>query len=75
MTSLAHMSEVFDGQTGIHPEATAHTTKSDATDVMSIVKVVQQRDVLGVHKGRSHHKFPAMSTSPLRSLNRDKLEL
>ena len=56
VTSLAHMSERFDSETGIHPEATAHTTKSDETDVMSVVKVLLQRDVLNVHKGRSHHK-------------------
>ena len=44
------MSERFDGQTDIHPEATAHTTKCDVTDIVSIVKVLQQRDVLGIHK-------------------------
>ena len=75
VTSLAHMAERFDSQTGIHPEATAHTTKSDEADVMSVVKVLQQREVLTIHPGRSHHKFPRMSTNPLQSLNRDKLHL
>ena len=72
-TSLTHMAERFDSQTGIHPEATAHTTKSDEADVMSVVKVLQQREILTIHPGWSHHKFPNMSTNPLRSLNSDKL--
>ena len=65
VTSLALMAEKFDSESGIHPEATAHTTKSNETDVMTVVKVLQQRDVLTVHGGRSHHKFPNMSTNPL----------
>ena len=73
VTSLAHMSERFDSQTDIHPEATAHTTKSDKTDVMSVVKVLQQSNVFNVHRGRSHHKFPKRSTNSLKSLNREKL--
>ena len=75
VTTLAHMAERFDSQTGIHPEATAHTTKSDEADVLSGVKVLQQREVLKIHPGRSHHKFPKMSTNPLRSLNSEKLHL
>ena len=54
VTSLAHMSERFDTQSGIHPEASAHTTKSDDVDVMTVVKVLQGRDVLSVHSGQSH---------------------
>lgn len=50
VTSLAHMAGRFNSESGIHPEATAHTTKSDKTDVMSVVKVLQQRDVLTIHK-------------------------
>ena len=33
VTSLAHMSERFDSESGIHPEASAHTTMSDEADV------------------------------------------
>ena len=73
VTSLAHTAERFDSETGIHPEATSHTTKSDEADVLSVVKVLQQREVLTIHPGRSHHKFPNMSTNPLQSLNHEKL--
>ena len=65
VTSPAHMAERFDCETGIHPEATAHTTKSDKADVLSVVKVLQQREVLTIHPEWSHHKFPNMSTNPL----------
>ena len=58
VTSLAHMSERFDTQSGIHPEASAHTTKSDDVDVMTVVRVLQERDVLSVHSGRSHQSSP-----------------
>ena len=75
VTSLVHMAERFDSESGIHPEATAHTTMSDERDVMSVVKVLQQREVLKIHPGRSHSKFPKMSTNPLQSLNREKLHL
>ena len=75
VTTLAHMAGRFDSQTGIHPKATAHTTKSDEADVLSVVKVLQQREVLKIHPGRSHHKFPKMSTNPLRTLNSEKLHL
>ena len=51
VTSLAHMSERFDSESGIHPEASAHTTKSDEADVTTVVRVLQERDVLGVHSG------------------------
>ena len=73
VTSLAHMAERFDCETGIHPEASAHTTKSDEADVLSVVNVLLQREVLTIHPGRSHHKFPNMATNPLQSLNHEKL--
>lgn len=75
VTSLALMAEKFDSESGIHPEATAHTTKSSETDVLTVVKVLQQRDVMTVHGGRSHHKFQNMSTNPLKSLNWKKLHV
>ena len=73
VTSLAHMAERFDCETGIHAEASAHTTKSDEADVLSVVNVLLQREVLKIHPGRSHHKFTNMATNPLQSLNHEKL--
>ena len=73
VTSLAHMSERFDTQSGIHPEASAHTTKSDEVDVMTVVMILQERDLLSVHSGRSHHKFPKISTNLLKYLDCGKL--
>ena len=73
VTSQAHMADRFDCETGIHPEASAHTTKSDEADVLSVVKVLLQREVLTIHPGQSHHKFPNIATNPLQSLNHEKL--
>ena len=75
VTSLAHMAERFDSQTGIHPEATAHTTQSDDADVMSVVRILKERQVLTIHPGQNHQKFPKLSADPLQSLNRKKLHL
>ena len=75
VTSLAKMSRRFDDVTGIHPESTAHSVKSDEDDVKHVVKVIQRTDALNIHSGRCHTKFSKMSTNPLKSLDRAKLHL
>ena len=72
VTSLAHMSERFDSQFDIHPEATAHTTKCDKTDVISVVKVLQERDILNIHKDEaipSSRQCPPIHSSLLTAGN------
>ena len=64
----------FDQQTGIHPEATSHTTASNQDDVLSVASVIQSCDILNVRSGRNHSNFPHFVASPLDSLNRTDLE-
>ena len=75
VTSLAAMSARFDDQTGIHPEATAHSRKSDEDDVKQVVKVLKDIDALIIHSDRCHSKFTKISSNPLQSLKKGNLDL
>ncbi len=70
VSSLHRISMAFDKQTDIHPEATAHSTKSDEKDVKTVVDVLQKAEVLKVIVNRSHRMFPKFSPDPLHKLNR-----
>ena len=74
VTSLAKMSKRFDELTGIHPESTVHCRKSHQDDVKHVVNVLQRVDALTIHRGRYHSKFQKISSNPLKSLDRDKLD-
>ena len=74
VTTLSSIAETFDQQTGIHPEATSHTTASNQDDVLSVASVIQSCDILNVRSGRNHSNFPHFAASPLNSLNRTDLE-
>ena len=66
--------ELFDKVTGIHPESTAHTTRSDKDDVLTIVRDVLSYKILTAISKRDHKSFPEFPPSPLHGLNRNKLE-
>eukprot|EP00731_Ephydatia_muelleri_P007417 Em0003g1665a len=54
----------FERQTGIHPEATDHSRKSDAKDVQIVVEVVLKARILEVIDKRCQSKFPNFSPNP-----------
>ena len=58
-------------QTGIHPEATDHSRKSDAKDVQIVVEVVLKARILEVIDKRCQSKFPNFSPNPLDRIERD----
>ena len=74
VTTLMSTAERFDYITGIHPESTAHTKKSDTDDVITVVKVVQSCKILIAIDGREHTSFGYFSASPLSRLKRQDLE-
>lgn len=74
VTTLSSIAETFDQQTGIHPEATSHTTASNQDDVLSVAGVIRSCDIFKVISGRNHSNFPYFAASPLNSLNRTDLE-
>ena len=73
VSSLERLSTGFDRQTGIHPEATAHSRRSDEKDVKIVVDVLRKAKVLVVIENRAHRMFPKFSTDPLHKLKREKM--
>ena len=73
VSSLERIAKIFDNETDIHKEASAHSRKSDEKDVKSVVKILQQSKVLSIYSGRCHVNFPTCPSNPLSKLNWDKL--
>ena len=75
VSSLAKMAKRFDDQTTIHPQATAHTRKSDDKDLNLVVKVVIDSKCLQKIHNRCHSNFPGMKLNPLHKFKRDEFDL
>ena len=75
VTTLEELSKKFDCETGIHPELTAHSRKSDENDVKHVVNVLQHVKPHMIQEGRCYTKFPEISGNPLKALDRDKFHL
>ena len=73
MSLLERLALAFDKHTGIHPEATAHSTREDEKHVKMVVDVVVKARVLEEIQNRYHSKFPKFSGNPLHTLNRGKM--
>ena len=71
MSSFERHALGFERQTGIHPEATDHSRKSDAKDVQIVVEVVLKARILEVIDKRCQSKFPTFSPNPLDRIERD----
>ena len=65
VSSLDRITFRFDKQTGIHPEATAHSRRADKKDVKVVVDVLLKARVLEVIEERCHSKFPDITANPL----------
>eukprot|EP00731_Ephydatia_muelleri_P008979 Em0004g1317a len=73
VSSLERLALGFERQTGIHPEATAHSRRSDVKDVQIVAEVVLQAKILEVFDERYHSKFPNFSSNPLNRFDTDKM--
>ena len=62
---------MFDQQSEISPESTAHTTKDDTKRVVAVIK---REMLLEIHKGRTHRSFKTISSNPLIKLDRTKMD-
>ncbi len=75
VTTIEQVVELFDTETGIHPQTSTHSRKSDDEDVKKVVKALVEQKILTVQSTpRSHTAFSNMTANPLQSLNRHKLE-
>ncbi len=73
--SLSRMANRYDRQTNIHPQATAHTRKSDDNDLNLVVKVVMDSKCLHIIQHRHHSNFPDMKLNPLHNFKREDFDL
>ena len=73
VSSLERLALGFERHTGIHPEATAHSRRSDVKDVQIVAEVVLQAKILEVIDERYHSKFPNFSSNPLNRFDMDKM--
>ena len=75
VSSLEKMAKIFDNQTTIHPEATAHSRKSDHNDVIIVVDIIMKSQLLEcTDRKRSHSSFSKFSADPLHKLNREAMK-
>ena len=75
VSSLARMAKQFDDQSEIHPQATAHTRKSDEKDLHLVVKVVMDSKCLQIIQNRHHSNFPEMKLNPLHKFKQKEFDL
>ena len=73
VTFISHVADRFESQTKIHPDSTAHTTRSNGSDIQKVVKVIMRKKVWDIISTRTHHSFKNVSSNPLKSLKLDKL--
>lgn len=73
VTGLHALVERFDHQSGVPVGTSAHSVKSDESDVERVVSVLHTVDVFSVQPGRKHSKFRKISLNPLKTLKREKL--
>ena len=73
VSTLERLALQYEKQTAIHPQASAHSRRSDEKDVQTIVQAVQKAKLLDVVSKRSHSKFHSFSANPLRRLDREKM--
>ena len=65
VTSLCHICERFDAQSGVPCRTTAHSTRSDNDDTKKVVGIVLQNKLLENIGHREHKSFPGMKWNPL----------
>ena len=74
VSSLEKATRLFDKETSLHPEAVAHSTRSNDKDVLIVVKVLLKSRVLEIIEDREHRMFPNFPIDPLDKLDRVKME-
>lgn len=75
VTFISHVANRFESQTSIHPDSTAHTTRSNDSDIQKVVKVITREKLWDIIPTCTHHSFKTMSSNPLKPLKVDKLKL
>ena len=75
VTTLHQLRTNFDKQSGVPVCTSAHSTRSDYSDVLRVAVVVSEQNLLQVMLGRSHSRFDRIVTNPLFNLKKDRLQI
>ena len=71
VSTLHSVCKQFDNESNVPVTTSAHSTRTDITDVKKVVKAVQDNDLLTVISGRSHRSFKTMKLNPLWNWDRE----
>ena len=71
VTTLCKIRDVFDSESKVPVQTTAHSTKDDEDDVAQVVSVLLKNNVLSIKPGRKHSQFPNIKSNPLSELDYD----
>ena len=75
VTTLHQLRTNFNKQSGVPVCTSAHSTRSDYSDVLLVAAVVSEQNLLQVMLGRSHSRFDRIVTNPLFNLKKDRLQI
>jgi hypothetical protein len=75
VTTLHHIRTNFDKQSRVPVCTSAHSTRSDYSDVLHVAAVVSKQNLLQVRPGRTHSRFNRIATNPLLNLKRERLQI
>lgn len=71
VTTLNAICKQFDKVTNVPVPTSAHSTRTDKSDVQKVLKAVQDNSLLMISPGRKHKGFSAMKLNPLSKWNED----
>ena len=71
VSTLFSVCKQFDSESNVPVTTSAHSTRTDKTDVQKVVKVVQDNDLLTIVAGQSHRSLKTMRLNPLCNWDRE----
>ena len=71
VSTLHSVCKTFDKESSVPVTTSAHSTRTDKTDVQKVMKAVQDNDLLTITEGRSHRSFKTMRLDPLWNWDRE----
>lgn len=71
VTTLNAVCKQFDKVTNVPVPTSAHSTRTDKSDVQKVLKAVQDNSLLTISPGRKHKGFSAIKLNPLSKWNKD----
>ena len=74
VTTITKIRSVFDEQTGIPVQTSAHAERNDDDEVSTVAEVLIKNQILEIVPKRKLSQFKSFNQNPLAGLDRDKME-